>query len=465
MNKKMIFPSLFLLMSVFMSASQSAIHASDVLELVRVTPYPTLTPIGNTPTPIHLEQAVDFSCPLGAPAGYGVVTPSTDWLYACGQCLPTNTPVVFSTSTLGPTHTPVYIPPVCATPEGGGLEVCSTVTPLATSTVTSVPTFTSTPAVTATSTSSLIDCYGTLAGSSCEDFGSYLKYTVDMSYTGVGADFTVGNFKLGSSGQPVGMLYDYTLSSMAIYSFHHVTTYMRLHPFGASSFTSTHAILSSNGTSVSVSNSYDDWIPSIFYNPALPLALEVQGDLNAANTSSQVVGTFYVYTSAGFTVPTPATAVPTVTTTPFSGDGFCSSIMNTNVPNQFELGGTGSIVFQSCMSTPEISYQTLVDWLIPDWLFGLDEYFSSIFPVAAILDPLTVCIRSRDYSLYIFGYRLPIEFMFGLAVFLSAMRFFTPSVFSGASSLGFGQHGTSSSQPRTGNDDKMSASDWHKYKD
>jgi hypothetical protein len=156
------------ILSVFMSIIQS-VNVSALTVDPRATAHPTLTPIGVQPTSITLGSAVDFSCPSGVPAGFGTVTPSTDWLYACSACLPTGTAVDLSTSTPGVTHTPVFggTPEPCQTSAVGG-EDCNfpTGTPSATGTPvgTGTPVSTVLPSLPCTSSSQGWTCSDELGG-------------------------------------------------------------------------------------------------------------------------------------------------------------------------------------------------------------------------------------------------------------------------------------------------------------
>jgi hypothetical protein len=152
------------------------------------------------------------------------------------------------------------------------------------------------------------------------------------------------------------------------------------------------------------------------------------------------VGTYTVEVSTDpFTLPTatPApTAVPTATATP--NPNYCGTVSGTNIPNQFNLGGTGGVVFQSCLSTPLISPTAILEAIIPSVFWGdfLSGALTGLFGTSFEIDPITFCVRQRDYSLYILGFRMPIELILGLGVFLSSLRFFVPTVFSGASVIG-----------------------------
>ena len=121
------------------------------------TPEPTVTPLPtSTPTKIWLPlfptgttiPTLDVRCPEVTPYGLGTVTPSTNWLYECGDCLlqltPTSTPAIL---TLAGTCEEYYgvddVPENCVTGADGMTCICNdqTLLPTATPTITSTPVY------------------------------------------------------------------------------------------------------------------------------------------------------------------------------------------------------------------------------------------------------------------------------------------------------------------------------------
>ena len=139
-------------------------------------------------------------------------------------------------------------------------------------------------------------------------------------------------------------------------------------------------------------------------------------------------------------------STPTVTPTGTVSSDYCASINASMLPNPFSFNGTGAVVRQYCTVIPEINLGVVVDYFIPSFgtwsllLNTVSEFFEEYLTTLVLFDPLTICIRERDYSLYLFTVRMPIEFIFGLGIFLSALRMFVPGVFSGASMIGASRH-------------------------
>jgi hypothetical protein len=458
---RFIFGSFVLLVSVFVSAIR-AVDASAMGVNLRATAVPTFTQITSLPTNVPLGGAVDLSCPSGVPSGWGVVTPSTDWLYACGQCLPTGTALAFYTSTPGATHTPVWAdnPPYCITAPAGG-EVCytpSAPTGIPSSTPTAIntlvpptvsPTVGSYPAVTCgSSTSAYVDC--TQVDTSTVKY----SYKVGSSFPSYPTSFAPRLSYTVNSNTPMYLLIDVNslnpsgtwTSSVGLSYQHYKTSGSGLDGFNLLRVdANTSSTVQYYSTVNLMNDTYTrlEGVPIGEYSKSYPSgslgseALVFSAPYQPNWSGFYILSGVDIYVSS-LPVVIGGTATPTASPTVSPGSGtFCGSVSNVNVPNQFVLGGTGGVVKQSCQTTPGLSFGTLFNFLTAGiFPFGFGDYLSSFFERDTIIDPLTVCIRQRDYSLYIFGYRMPIELVAGLAIFLSGLRFVMPSVFSGASVVG-----------------------------
>lgn len=398
---------------------------------VLATAYPTLTPIGVPPTNQPLVTAVDLSCPAGVPAGYGTVTPSTDWLMACAQCLPTYTAQPFGTSTPGATHTPfggggTALPPICMTVPAGG-EVCYTQTaPTSTpaNTVTPFPTSTSL-ALTSTPNSGLLNFITASLGNT----GSPYVNTPTGSYTSnptistpAGLYYLTGTVSAIDGNNVIGgtVKYDFhfdpliTSGSQIIY-----VTWSITNVIGGTGASAYNPLGTSTATgSTTFTNQYNS-----------NRIVSIGASSSTTRNSGAFGATFELWVSTYPYTPYP-TPTPSPSATPTSSL-YCGSISNSAVPNQFQFSG-GRVVYQSCTTTPYLSIQSLVDAVLPDWLSSFSSFFAGVFPTTTIFEPLTVCVRSRDYTLYIFGVRIPIEAFVGLIIFVSMVRMVNPAM----SSLG-----------------------------
>jgi hypothetical protein len=415
------------------------------------TPYPTLTPISSLPTAIPLSGAVtpDFSCPVGLPYGYGTVTPSTEWDIACGHCLPTATPAVLSTSTAGPTRTPwggggTALPPICITVPAGGEECyIPTLTPVAT--VTPLPT--STLAVTSTVAGTYNISCATGSPSTPNTCQQINPYTIRLSVSNVSGNHpqtTVLSLRWSWGNLPVGSpLYLSVTNSEG--------TITDTDQYSNATVRAIITALSNYGFSPSpsyISQTIGSGVINWNYQGTGSRPTGTNGLVDGGiglMAQSATGGTWTSVSSATITlstIPISPTPTPTITLTPLGGD-FCDSVSNSTVPNQFNLGGTGGITNQTCYVFPGIYYQDIIDAIVPAWLSPFTMVFNSLFPSSAGIDPLTFCVRQRDYSLYIFGYRLPYEALLGLGVFLASIRIFNPTAFAGVASLGSTKHGES----------------------
>lgn len=402
------------------------------------TPYPTLTPIANTPTPLLYDGGLNFDCPVGVPSGFGTVTPSIDWLYACAHCLPTYTPVPFETSTLGPTRTPLGTPhqAICVTVPVGG-EECYTLTPNATPSVT--VTTTSAPTVTPTS-APLLNLLSKGANNTGSPYVSISSSTLICS-PDVGNPSNLYNCSATVSGNDAnGVIGGY------------VTANFQFDPLVSSGNQTIYYsyIISPvqgdllpyfNTVSVTENNYSGSGSISVAYNSNPSFSVGVW----SSQARSGVIN--FDITLMISTDPFSPTPTPTPTST-MVGSNFCDQISDSNIDNLFDFDGTGTIVHQTCFTTAAISFQELFATILTN-LFGfifpsfhdfVVDWLSTVFPIEAVIDPITVCVRERDYSLYLFGYRMPIEFIFAFAIFLAGLRYFVPSMFSGASVIGSGVH-------------------------
>lgn len=608
MKSKIHVTALFVfIISMVVSASRAeAMSRYEVLDVegdLYATPYPTLTPIGLIPTSISLEdvgQPLDFSCPAGVPEGYGTVTPSTDWLYACAQCLPTYTPQSFYTSTPGPTRTPfggggTPLPPICVTAQGGGEQCYTATAPTPTVTVTNTPTVT--PTVSGTPTQAGLPACGSVTPTSLPSatatteywtkqndsaavysgtwstandsnsyggthryttsVGAYATYTFNgtgvrfymvtnfnhgfmdvylddifvqrvsqysanvaynvVGYSVTGLSYAVHVLKLVHVGQGNGSSSPYYST---IDAFEYLTPAMTPTPLsgvlvcvpnqsGTCTSDGSHGVITFSGsasamvgqfyiysggspvqitTSVSFSHSETYQFPPNQVNDKFEISQAVYGILentgfgwclgtsgSSSSCSASHSGFYTTVPSAGnptLTIRSVDTAKPVtsqtviyrievwvgiqcsnVTATPTGIPGssnYCSSVSSSSVPNQFAFTG-GNIVYQQCETTPEINFQTLIDALLPGWLSGFVSYFQDIFPTTVIVYPITICIRSRDYSLYIFGIRMPIEGFIGFLIFVSAVRMFNPAMSSLGGLLGNTRDTSSADYVRSGN--------------
>lgn len=446
-----------LLITLMISVSRG-VQASYALTSDRAaTPYPTLTPIATVPTSVPLSSSLDLSCPMGVPVGYGYVTPSTDWLYACGHCLPTYTPPAFYTSTPGATHTPASLPGTltaianaCSTALATGVP-CATSQPTATLTLT--PTFTPTVAPTATSSfGAYLTC-----GSNCEQLNSYtVRYSRSFgSRFSVYTNFSTLQFYRSNVDAVLyhWAYYDVTfLNSPTDYNPKIIfytrgsttldpawSTFIANNEFsGAETYHLLYSGLVKSGAySSSVGTLLTDYLDLDMYSGNTGSGFVVTGTVTHIVTLDP---TYNPFVTATPTITPTSTLVSSVT--PTLDPRYCGSISSSNIPNQFGFSG-GNIVRQSCATFSAFSLRTAISAIFPIWIpsFLVNDFLdflAALLPVDYFFDPLTVCIRERDYSLYLFGYRMPIEFIVGLAIFLSGLRFFVPTVFSGASMLGSG---------------------------
>lgn len=449
MNKYryIFFSMIFMLICASMSYSRAeamshyvVVDASeDLSSYLVVTPYPTLTPIGATATSFDYFAEQDFTCPAGIPEGYGVITPSIDWYYACGHCLPTNTPIPFYTSTLGPTHTPVI---TTSTPECDG--DCSTLTPTVTPTTTATPTVTpmsscpvftptpeGTPPVPYQADYVACDFAGSSSAVICEeDTSNYAR----MSFSGNNVP-TIA-FKLFPSGYPHSVTYriDYTKYEVGVYPSNSIKDYLSIVADGLGTVFSygSYWCSSETGTSVTCHREVMDYLNNVYVHPAnnrLRFDFGQAADWPVSNSSSVTVELWSYAVCPD----------DTSTSTPSPSLGYCHVVSNTNVPNLFEFGGTGNIVFQECAVIPSVDLRAVASFLVGAFFSDIvidliDDIFGSEF-VSLGTDPLTVCVRSRDYSLYLFGVRMPVEFLLGLGIVLSFIRYVVPSI-TGAGAIG-----------------------------
>lgn len=464
-----IFTFLIFLFSVGISTGKAyalPYETVDQSPALIATPYPTLTPIVLTPTQIPLNSgaSVDFSCPVGVPAGYGTVTPSTEWEIACGHCFPTNTPPAFYTSTPGPTHTPwghggTALPPICITVPAGGEECyVPTLTPEATETL--IPTVTSTVISTAT-----LSPYVNFSVRYDQVDGSYTS-NIETSLVCepvVGTKGTVHHCIGTLSATDTSNAYISRIAHRIYFDqtedINHIPNYYYVDNTGGSFAYSTIARTSSNNVANLSDTVYVGHHEGIVYSSQFSgfILLKFYSS-NSYTYTGNFTATYDLYVSTDpFYNPYVATSTPSPTVTPL-GEGFCEAVSNSTVPNQFTLGGTGGVTSQVCYVFPGIVYADIVETILPAWLSPFATVFNSIFPIEAGIDPLTFCIRQRDYSLYIFGYRFPYEAILGLGVFLASLRMFVPTAFSGVAMLGSTKDGGSSeykvtSSPATRNPD------------
>lgn len=387
------------------------------------TAYPTLTPIGATQTNIPPVSTMNFACPVGAPYGWGTVTPSIDWLYSCGQCSVTSTP---SYLTPTPFFNGTGTPPSGCDPYGTGTPVPT----VPAGTPQNFCQFPTTPIPpTSIPPSSPISCNSS-NGATCEEINAYtIKFTFNQN----------GTIDLG-----------YTLpdnTSSAYYKYSGLNYW----------------VSSTGSYIVAIAGDLEHWVTSrtdqeiVFpceYNSIpscrVPIGATVQQLNNLTKSSDGVIspsindsrffrflprrsggntgGTYSVLWSGSLYVSTSPINLnaPTPSPTPTINPNYCGSVSSSSVPNQFSLSGTGAIVEQSCFTTPELNYADLLNAVIPDWLGGFDDWFISIFPIDIVIPPQTVCIRQRDFSLYLFGVRIPVEMALSIMIFTAGLRLILP---------------------------------------
>lgn len=461
MNKKIyiLFSVFILIVSALISADRAvamsnvAIHGDSLSKRGTVasvlrTPYPTLTQIGSTPTKINPISTINTDCPPGVPSGYGTVTPSVDWLYLCSHCLPTTTPQDFFTSTPGATHTPFFtppVPPVCQTSPVGG-EVCYTQTPQ----ITSTPTVTVTPTVTGTPlvSGSGFTCLG-LYQDTCF-VGEVTNYLDEFSMSfsnNASADLMTINITSTPKDVPITVYYSYDVTATWAGAHPSYTPYIAFRTWAFYPSTSWGGWVAGmppvhSGGQVGVSGSYRVQQQGTFTvthtnnntNGGINLSFSFKNNNVGwpAGTNPLLTGNIFVSLVGYPSTPTPIPVTPT-----YSPD-YCSSISSASMPNQFEFGGSGNVVRQQCAVTPEISLKDIILWFVGPIGYFLDVagMIDEIFPDPLIIESWTICIRERDYSLYLFGVRMPLEFILALAIVLGGLRFFSPSAFSGATVIG-----------------------------
>jgi len=469
LNPRLVMAFFLLVFSIPVSASRAVAMSQpvsgdftpyDVLRVTPSTPYPTLTPIIATATLINPLAGLDRSCPVGVPAGYGSVTPSSDWLAMCGECLPDNTPIPMYTSTAGATRTPVFItnvPFACMTASASNPEYCNTPVSPPTSTSTAFPTpfNTSTPAGLPSHGSMVMSCNAptvpNISGSAS------LTYPNDYSclYTFTNFRHSNGVFSqpLRMSSGTVGTPSLHNPSGMVAYDFWGAydlnfqyeidlanTDNPERYPFTVTAvFDVVYALLPADITYTNyLSVSGQSWqytqSPVFFDDNSTSASGWTAGGSSQWSNDVIVNGTVVLYYE-GYSPLNPPTPTPTSTGTP--DPRYCSSVSSAELPNPFSFNGSGNVVAQKCAVIPAITPENIINVLFPStWLSPLRAWFDSLIPDNAYIPPLTICVRERDYSLYLFGIRMPIEFIFSLVVFLSALRMFAPSLFSGASIIG-----------------------------
>lgn len=441
-----------LILSALLSLFQGVAHADDNIltsynEPLQATPYPTLTPIGATTTPYNLITPVNFNCPAGTPVGFGTVTPSIDWQYACGHCYPTSTPPPFYTSTIGPTHTPALrtSTPTC---EGE----CPTLTPTVTVSPTSTPVYDLFGSVWIRSKNqssvTIIDFLTEYPSYAFND--GYRFGITGLDITGLGYSNAIRSvIEIGFSkgalplGQPIYVYFEgiaiYTTNTDGV-----VRTMRGSHAQGAGGVPlpspSQIDVGADNGQQVIVN--YTDYSSSF----VIGASNNYEYDFNLQQmtvTQNFTVDRLIINHLEISTIPISAgTPTPTPTSAPTAISDYCSTVSSSNVPNLFEFGG-GNIVHQECFWTPELSPIDFLDFFVPAILEPFIPVLFDYLDLEVSIPPITICVRSRDYSLYLFGFRMPIELVIGLGIFLSGLRLYLPTMFSGASVLGSLPHSSS----------------------
>ncbi|WKZ36959.1 MAG: amidase domain-containing protein [Anaerolineales bacterium] len=207
------------------------------------------------------------------------------------------------------------------------LDEGDTATP--TATLENTPTSTATP--TRTLISGVLTCNTVATGVTCTNYGTYLKYDININVTGLTGGATasnifIGTYKRSTNGGWMGMMSNFIHAETSIHQNNKVFSMVRISPFDAAAVDYA-SFTSGAGTNVYVINSVNHW-RYIAGTGNYPNTLSVRGNADYAITGYSVIGSIYLYSNQAFVTVTPtpsasatatATSVPTLTPPPSNG--------------------------------------------------------------------------------------------------------------------------------------------------
>lgn len=270
---------------------------------------PTFIPPSVTPTDIN------FTCPIGTPAGWGTYTPSALWQLECSSCASVATPTMTAAPTFTPNPTYVYMTQAaCQTAPAGG-EACYTPT-------LSPPTATIT--MTPTAATGTLNMYAANLGVSGSPYigGQTGSYTSNPVLNTPGQLYVITGTVSANDGNNViggNVRYDFwfdpliTSGIQTIYVSWQITNVIG--GSGASAYSPTGTTATTGSTTFS--NQYNT-------NRQISIGASSSG----ARNSGTFGATFTLWVSTYPYDPT-ATATPTITPTPYFDTGYCSSVAPT----------------------------------------------------------------------------------------------------------------------------------------
>ncbi|WKZ36954.1 MAG: hypothetical protein QY332_03325 [Anaerolineales bacterium] len=198
------------------------------------------------------------------------------------------------------------------------LDEGDTATP--TATLENTPTSTATP--TRTLISGVLTCNTVATGVTCTNYGTYLKYDININVTGLTGGATasnifIGTYKRSTNGGWMGMMSNFIHAETSIHQNNKVFSMVRISPFDAAAVDYA-SFTSGAGTNVYVINSVNHW-RYIAGTGNYPNTLSVRGNADYAITGYSVIGSIYLYSNQAFVTVTPTlTPSRTPTRTPTS---------------------------------------------------------------------------------------------------------------------------------------------------
>ncbi|WKZ36956.1 MAG: hypothetical protein QY332_03335 [Anaerolineales bacterium] len=195
------------------------------------------------------------------------------------------------------------------------LDEGDTATP--TATLENTPTFTATPTRTPTLISGVLTCNTVATGVTCTNYGTYLKYDININVTGLTGGATasnifIGTYKRSTNGGWMGMMSNFIHAETSIHQSNKVFSMVRISPFDAAAVDYA-SFTSGAGTNVYVINSVNHW-RYIAGTGNYPNTLSVRGNVDYPITGYSVIGSIYLYSNQAFVTVTP-TSSPTLTPT------------------------------------------------------------------------------------------------------------------------------------------------------
>ncbi|WKZ36921.1 MAG: hypothetical protein QY332_03155 [Anaerolineales bacterium] len=243
------------------------------------------------------------------------------------------------------------------------LQAGDTATP--TATLENTPTSTATPTRTPTLISGVLTCNTVATGVTCTNYGTYLKYDININVTGLPGGATasnifIGKYKRSTNGGWMGMMSNFIHAETSIHQSNKVFSMVRISPFDAAAVDYA-SFTSGAGTNVYVINSVNHW-RYIAGTGNYPNTLSVRGNADYAITGYSVVGSIYLYSNQAFVTVTPtATRTPTRTAT---------STAITFTPRSNSSG----ICWSSGPSWPSYSVPYRIDTSIPtSWISSINN--------------------------------------------------------------------------------------------